>query len=287
MGSVIRYVSHDGLNLFAKSYGPEDAELTVLCMHGLTRNHKDFEPMIAALKSEYRFIAVDVRGRCESEYDRNPFNYIPPIYAQDMVMLLDELGIEKVALIGTSMGGLISMLLMRLIPERILGVVMNDIGPKVEKPGIRRIMDYVGKSPPFPSWDAAIERVKENCAMEYPNYTAADWLAFSQRICREKKNGEVVFDYDPKIRKAFRLNRSTFLATTLAWRYFKSMSAAPLLLVRGELSQLLSPETADKMVAKHGNAELLTVEDIGHAPVLDEPAVIAALNSFLSKIPRG
>lgn len=286
MGSVIRYVSHDGLNLFASSYGPEDAELTVLCIHGLTRNHKDFEPMIAALNPGYRFIAVDVRGRGESEYDRNPFNYIPPIYAQDMVMLLDELGIEKVALIGTSMGGLISILLMRLIPERILGVVLNDIGPKVEKRGIRRIMNYVGKSPPFPNWESAVECVKENAALEYPNYTESDWRAFAERICRENSNGSVVFDYDPKIRKAFQLNRNTFLATTLAWRYFKSMSAAPLLLIRGALSELLSEGTAMKMVSKHGNAELVTVDEVGHAPLLDEPVVIEAIDSFLSKLPK-
>ena len=286
MGSVIRYVSHDGLNLFASSYGAEDAELTILCVHGLTRNHKDFEPMIAALKPGYRFIAVDVRGRGESEYDRNPFNYTPPVYAQDMIMLLDELGIEKVALIGTSMGGLVSMLLMRTIPERILGVVLNDIGPKVEKQGIQRIMNYVGKSLPYPDWDAAIQRVKENCELDFPEYTYSDWLAFAERICRENHKGEVVFDYDPKIRKAFRLNRNTFVATALAWRYFKSMSAVPLLLVRGALSELLSADTAQKMIEKHGNAELVTVDAVGHAPVLDEPVVIDALNSFLSRLPR-
>ncbi len=286
MGSVLRYVSHDGLNLFAWSYGPEDAELTVLCLHGLTRNHKDFEPMIESLNPEYRYIAVDVRGRGESEYDRNPYNYVPTVYAQDMVMLMDELGIEKFALIGTSMGGLISILLMKLIPEKILGVVLNDIGPAMDKSGIRRIINYVQRTPPFPSWEMAIERIKVNNQSAFPKFSESDWLAFAKRMCREKPNGEIVLDYDPRISKAFRHNRTTFYTTALAWRMFKCMSAAPLLLVRGALSDLLTAETAQKMLKQHGQAELVTVEDVGHAPVLNEPIVIDALNAFLGNLAR-
>jgi len=284
MSEVIRYVSHDGLNLFAYGYGPKDASLTVLCIHGLTRNHKDFEPMIACLNPAYRFIAVDVRGRGESEYDRNPYNYIPPVYARDMVTLLDDLGIEKVALIGTSMGGLISIAMMKMIPERILGVVLNDIGPAVIKAGITRITNYVGKSLPFPDWETAINSIKEYNQIAFPNYAEADWLAFAKRICRELKNGEVIFDYDPKIYKAFRINRVSFMSTMLAWQMFEAMAAAPLLLIRGALSDLLTAQTAEKMVAVHGSASLVTVEEVGHAPLLNEPIVVNALNAFLSKL---
>jgi len=284
MSDTIRYVSDDGLNLFAYSYGPEDAKLTVLCIHGLTRNHKDFEPMIACMDPDYRFIAVDVRGRGESEYDRNPYNYIPPVYARDMVTLLDDLGIDKVALIGTSMGGLISIALMKIIPERILGVVLNDIGPAVIKKGITRITNYVGKSPPFPNWDAAIDSVRGYNRIAFPHYTDSDWRAFAERVCRENRNGEVVFDYDPKIYKAFRINRITFMSTMLAWRMFEAMSAVPLLVIRGSLSDLLTAQTAERMVTDHGNASLVTVTDVGHAPLLNEPVVIKALYAFLAKL---
>lgn len=284
MNNSIRYVSDDGLNLFAYSYGPEDAEFTVLCIHGLTRNHKDFEPMIACLNPTYRYIAVDVRGRGESEWDRNPYNYVPPVYARDMVTLLDDLGIEKVALIGTSMGGLISIVLMKMIPERILGVVLNDIGPSVIKAGINRIAKYVGKSLPFPDWESAVASVKQYNSLAFPDFTDADWLAFTRRVCREQKNGEVVFDYDPKIYKAFRMNRVSFITVQLGWRMFEAMSARPLLLIRGGLSDLLTAETAEKMARKHGSAELITVDNVGHAPLLNEPVVVTALTGFLSSL---
>lgn len=286
MSNAIRYVSHDGLNLVAYSYGPEDADFTVLCMHGLTRNHKDFEPMIACLNPAYRYIAVDVRGRGESEYDSNPYNYVPTVYASDMVTLLDDLGIEKVALIGTSMGGLISIVLMKMIPERILGVVLNDIGPAVIKKGIVRITNYVGKSLPFQNWDSAVKSVKEYNQVAFPHFNDADWLAFAKRICRENKNGEVVFDYDPRIYKAFRVNRISFMTTYFAWRLFEAMAAAPLLIVRGSLSDLLSDQTARQMLKKHGNAELVTVQDVGHAPLLNEPVVIEAVSTFLSELEK-
>jgi len=107
---------------------------------------------------------------------------------------------------------------------------------------------------------------------------------FAKRLCRERKNGEVVFDYDPKIYKAFRINRVSFMSTMLAWQMFEAMAAAPLLLIRGDLSDLLTAQPAEKMIAEHGNASLVTVAEVGHAPLLNEPVVVSALNSFLSKL---
>ena len=125
MSDDIFYQSGDGLRLYAKSYGPTDADIAVLCMHGLTRNHKDFEPMIEAVGGPYRYIAVDVRGRGKSARDPNPENYSPVTYAQDMGALLDHLSIEKAVLIGTSMGGLMSVLMAQMMPDRILGVALK------------------------------------------------------------------------------------------------------------------------------------------------------------------
>ena len=198
----IYYRSGDGLKLYAKSYGPDDAPVTALCMHGLTRNHKDFEPMINALLesgTNVRFIAVDVRGRGLSERDTNPVNYSPAIYAQDMIALLDHLEIEKVKLVGTSMGGLMSMVLMTMIPHRIDGVVLNDIGPVLQKEGLDRIQNYVGGTLQKDSWEAAAKAVEDVQRSAFPDYTHEDWMAFARRTYRELDDGRVELDYDPEI----------------------------------------------------------------------------------------
>lgn len=277
----IQYTSSDGLELVAFSYGPNDAELTILCLHGLTRNHKDFEMMIAALDPRYRFIAVDVRGRGKSAYDPNPYNYTPLTYAFDVVTLLDKLELDKVVLIGTSMGGLMSMILMKSIPNRILGVVLNDIGPALKKRGIARIISYVGKTKPFENWGTAAASIAFYNETAFPDNTPEDWLLAAKRTCRETESGEIVFDYDPLIYKAFRMNRITFATTYLAWRLFDAMRAVPLLLIRGELSDLLSANDAKRMLRRHGNAKLLTLKNIGHAPMLDEPESVQEIGSFL------
>ena len=180
-GTDIQWTSADGLSLYAKSYGPEDARLTVLCLHGLTRNHQDFEPMIAALPAHYRFIAVDVRGRGKSAHDPQPDNYDPRIYAKDMGGLLDKLGLARVALIGTSMGGLISILMIRTMKERVAGIVLNDVGPVVEKDGIARIASYAGKVRPVTGWESAADAVKTIQGADFPDMQEERWMDFARR----------------------------------------------------------------------------------------------------------
>lgn len=287
MEKDITYTSTDGLKLFAKSHGEETAPLTVLCMHGLTRNHKDFEPMIAALQARgvnARFFAVDVRGRCNSERDPKPENYTPATYAGDMVTLLDHLNIERAALIGTSMGGLMSMVMMKMIPDRVLGVAMNDIGPTIEQKGLDRIAGYVGDNPPQPNWEGAAAAVARVQAEAFPDYGDEQWMAFAKRTFRESGSGEVVLDYDPAITRTVGDVRPGIMTRIAMWRLFKEMKRVPLLLVRGGLSDLLSEKTANRMIKRHGSAELVTVPRVGHAPILDEPIVIDALVPFLSRL---
>ena len=282
----IYYRSGDGLELYAKSYGPDDAPVTALCMHGLTRNHKDFEPMINALLengANVRFLAVDVRGRGKSERDTNTTNYSPAIYAQDMVALLDHLRIDRAMLIGTSMGGLMSMVLMTMIPTRIQGVVLNDIGPVLQKEGLDRIQNYVGGTLTKDSWIAAAKAVEEVQKSAFPDYTDEDWMAFARRTYRELDDGRVELDYDPEISRTVKEVRPNIFTNMAMWKLFKSMKAVPLLLVRGEISDLLSDKNAKKMVRKHGNAELITVPSVGHTPLLDEPIVQSALRPFLEQ----
>lgn len=283
----IYYTSSDGLNLYAKSYGPDEAPLTALCMHGLTRNHKDFEPMIKGLLERglnIRFIAVDVRGRCNSDADTNLDHYTPATYAGDMVRLLDHLSLAKVVLIGTSMGGLMSMVLVNMIPDRILGVVLNDIGPVLEQKGLDRIAGYVGGNPSQPDWEAAARAVSGVQAAAFPDYTHADWMAFARRTYRENPDGSVTLDYDPAISRTVKDVRPNLFTRLAMWRLFKAMKKSPMLLIRGSLTDLLSERIARKMIRKHGNAGLVTVPRVGHAPLLDEPDALNALSAFLKKL---
>ena len=284
MPDAIRYKSFDGLDLVAFSYGSQTPDLTILCLHGLTRNHKDFEPMIARLEGNFRFIAVDVRGRGESQYDPNPQNYIPPVYVRDVLSLLEHLQLKRIAIIGTSMGGIMSMLLMPLISNYIVGVVMNDIGPAVESGGLKRIGNYVGKTRMLPDWQAAADAVRATNAAAFPAFTDADWMAFAKRTCRENSDGSVSFDYDPRIAEAFNPNPAPPAAQFMAWRLFARMKKRPLLLIRGEKSDLLSARVARRMLRRHTGAKLVVVPGVGHAPLLNEAEVIPAIQEFLKTV---
>lgn len=283
----IRYTSADGLSLYARSYGPDNAPITALCMHGLTRNHKDFEPMIDALLANglnVRFVAVDVRGRCNSDHDSNLENYTPAVYAADMVTLLDHIGLEKVALIGTSMGGLMSMVMMSMIPDRILGIALNDIGPELDQRGLDRIGNYVGGNTSQPDWDAAGIAVASVQKIAFPDYSHEDWVAFAKRTYRQKEDGSLELDYDPAISRTVKDVRPTPETNAAMWQLFDGLKPVPLLLLRGELTDLLADDIADRMVEVHGNAELVTVPRVGHAPLLDEDEVVTALTKFLKTL---
>ncbi len=283
-GTDIEWPSADGLSLYARAYGPEDAPLTVLCLHGLTRNHKDFEPMIAALPGRFRFVAVDVRGRGRSAHDPNPKNYSPAVYAKDMLSLLDKLGAARAALIGTSMGGLISILMARKAPKRVAGIVLNDVGPVVEKDGIARIASYAGKVPPVTDWDSAALAVKTLQGAIFPDLPDERWMDFARRTYREKPDGQVVPDYDPSIALSLKAVKPGALTHFILWRLFGATKCAPLLVVRGETSDILSAKTARMMTTRHPDAELVTVPRVGHAPILDEPDALRAIEKFLTRL---
>lgn len=283
-GKDISWTSPDGLQLFAKSYGPEDARLSVLCIHGLTRNHQDFEPMIAALPRHYRCIAVDVRGRGRSDYDPEPDNYQPRVYARDMLALLDHLGIGRAALIGTSMGGLISLLMIRKAHQRVAGIVLNDVGPVVEKAGLARIASYAGKVAPVTDWASAAVAVKTLQGSVFPDMPEARWMDFARRTYKELPSGEVVPAYDPNIARSLGKVKPGALTNFIMWRMFGASKKAPLLVVRGETSDILSAGTAEKMAERHPDARLATVPGVGHAPILDEPVAVSAITEFLNRL---
>lgn len=276
--SDIWYPSADGrLRLYARDYG--GSGVPVLCLHGLTRNSADFDSIACHLSSRYRIISVDQRGRGKSEWDDVPLNYNPAIYVQDMFRLMAELSLMRVAVIGTSLGGLMAMIMGSMAPQAIMGMVINDVGPELDPVGLKRIAGYTGKGVVVSSWAEAAARAREVNGVAFPDYGEDDWLAFAQRTYETRPDGSIAPAYDPAIAQAFAPVEGA--PAMDLWPMWDALEALPILAVRGELSDLLSPETFANMCVRHTGMKAVTVARVGHAPMLDEPQAVAAIEDFL------
>lgn len=280
--------SPDGLRLYARDYegASGDARLPVICIHGLTRNSADFgalAPEIAA--TGRRVLAVDVRGRGRSQYAGDPMTYRPDVYAKDILALLEQTGIAKAVFVGTSMGGLITMTLAGAHAKKIAGAVINDVGPEVAPEGLARIAAYAGQPVAVKSWADAAAYVKRNNEVAFPHYEDADWDAFARRAFRKDAAGKPVLDYDPDISAPMKAGGGKALVPNL-WPYFRRLTKGrPTLLIRGGASDLLSRGIADKMLKAAPEMAFAEVPNIGHAPMLDEPAAKSAIMGFLDRVP--
>ena len=269
-----------GLTLFARDYGGDGPPL--LLMHGLTRNSADFEPLAAVLAPRWRLVVPDQRGRGLSDSDPAPANYRPDVYVADMFALLDALGIERCGLIGTSMGGLMAMIMGAMQPARISAMVLNDVGPELDPAGLARIAGYVGGGTSFADWDEAAAACAAINASAFPGFGPDDWLAWARRTCREDAEGRVSFAYDPAIARGFEGEGE--VAPTDLWPLWDALSPLPVLAIRGALSDLLAPATVETMATRHsGPFSSIEVSGRGHAPLLDEPAALAAIETFLAE----
>lgn len=275
-----RYRSACGrLDLHARDYAGDGPAL--LLMHGLTRNSADFEPLAGHLAGRYRLIVPDVRGRGLSAHDPDAGNYRPDVYAADMFALLDDLGVERAGLIGTSMGGLMAMIMAATQPARVAALVLNDVGPLLDPAGLARIQGYVGASADAADWDEAAARCAAINAVAFPDFGDADWLAFARRTWRETAQGAIRPDYDPAIAASTRDDDPATVPPDL-WQLWDMLAAIPALVIRGALSDLLSAATVAEMGRRHaGPFAAVEVPNRGHAPLLDEPAALAAIDAFL------
>ena len=278
----------DGLALYARDYAPllPATGLPVICLHGLTRNSRDFEivaPRIAALGR--RVIAPDMRGRGRSASDPDPAHYVPAVYAQDVIKLMDDLGVAKAVFVGTSMGGLITMVIAATAPDRIAASVLNDVGPQLNAAGLSRIATYVGDVQPVDNWAEAAERVRATNGGAFPGRVddEAFWLAAARRMFRERDDGRLELDYDPHIALAFADYDSDAPPADLT-PYFTALAAKPLLSVRGALSDILTEAGVAHMRGIAAGVEAVTVESVGHAPMLDEPDAWDAVLDFLARV---
>jgi pimeloyl-ACP methyl ester carboxylesterase len=275
--------SVDGLRLHYRDYpGGHPDQPPILCLPGLTRNVRDFEPVADCFAGKWRVLALEFRGRGLSAYDPEPKRYMPPVYARDVLKLLDQLGIADAVFVGTSLGGLVTMLIAGMEDERIAGALLNDIGPEIDPKGIERIRTYVGKQAEFASFADAGRSMMARAGDVYPRWGEAEWERFARRCCREGE-GKVSYDYDMAIALPFaEANDAT---QPNLWPLLGGLKGKPVTILRGAHSDLFTAEVAERMVTELGEgSELVTIPDVGHAPSFDEPESIAAVERLLARI---
>lgn len=280
------WTADDGLKLYARDYGDDRAKLPVICIPGLTRNCRDFEtvaPMIAA--EGRRVLAVDLRGRGRSERASDRRRYGPATYAADMSALLSSIGAPRAIFIGTSLGGLVIMTLATKKLPAIAGAVLNDIGPRVGAGGLKRIAAYAGKGASISTWADAAAYIRTTNGAAFPDYDAEQWAVMARRTFKVGANEAPELDYDARVVGKIR-PWLVKLLSPLAWAAFKRLAKnRPVLVVRGQLSDILEAATVERMKRKAPTLATAEIPRVGHAPMLDEPAAQTALKSFLADMP--
>jgi pimeloyl-ACP methyl ester carboxylesterase len=275
--------SADGIRLHARVYPGDATALPLLCLPGLTRNARDFEALAPALAGGRTLYAVDFRGRGDSGYAKDSLTYVPLTYAQDVAVLLADRGIDRFMTVGTSLGGIVTMLLAAMLPGRLAAAVLNDVGPVIEEAGLARIRGYVGQSGIQPTWVHAARAAAEANADVYPHWQIEDWLRFAKRTHRLTPEGRIVLDYDPNITQPFKVPGGE--SSGDLWPAFAAMKAVPTLILRGGKSDILSAKTAQAMLAALDYGRLVEIADTGHAPTLDEPEALTAITAHLARTP--
>lgn len=276
------WYSAEGIRLHYRDYeGPRDKP-PILCIPGLTRNARDFEPVAERYAGEWRVICVELRGRGMSDNDPDPSRYTPHYYVADLLKLLDQLGIADAVFFGTSLGGICTMLLASTDADRIAGAMLNDIGPEIDQAGLDRIGGYVGREVVFGSWEEAVAVLADRNREVFPRWGAGEWERFAHRIMHETPGG-IAFQYDMRIADNFRT--ATEGPQGANWHLYEALAGRPVLVLRGGLSDLLAPEVAGQMIERLGeDAELVTVPDVGHTPNLEEPEAQAAMDRLLARV---
>ncbi|HEX5210221.1 MAG TPA: alpha/beta hydrolase [Pseudolabrys sp.] len=276
----------DGLRLHARCYGRRSAPtLPVVCLPGLARTEADFETLARTLAGDparpRRVIALDYRGRGLSEYDKDPANYNFHVELADVLAVTAALDAAHAIFVGTSRGGILAMLLAAVRPAAIAGCVLNDIGPVIEPKGLIRIKGYVGKLPQPRSYDEAAEILRRLFSAQFPKLGHDAWLASAQRTFRDD-GGRLVPTYDTNLAKTLEGVEFDKPLPPL-WAQFDALGHAPLLVIRGANSDILSAETVEAMRARRPALEAIEVPDQGHAPLLAEPDIIARIAAFAAR----
>ncbi|MCP4384523.1 MAG: alpha/beta hydrolase [Hyphomicrobiales bacterium] len=281
------YTSHDGLKLHAADYGDINAPwLPVVCLHGLSRNARDFERLAAHLSTHQhrrrRVVAFDYRGRGRSDWDQDISNYTPLTEMADVLDGMAALGLSRAIIVGTSRGGIIAMLMGVARPNAIAGIVLNDIGPVIEPLGLARIKTYVGRTPTPDDWSDAVTILRRLHGAHFPGLSDDDWAAFAQMTYREK-DGRPSGDYDPALAGTFDGVEFDRPVPDLS-NEFRTLVNTPVLVIRGEHSDILSEQTVAEMAAIHPELESVTIDGQGHAPLLLRTPILQRISAFITGI---
>lgn len=282
------YTSHNGLKLYYRDYvngGPKDGsdKTPLLCLHGLTRNAKDFDKFARHFAPDRRVISLDMRGRGKSAYDPNYKNYQIPVYGQDVLACLAQEGLDQVIAVGTSMGGLISMAIGAAKPNIFKAIILNDIGPEINPEGLKRIAGFVGNGITLPNWKLAIMGVKVLCGPLFPDYQADDWELFTRNSFREQDDGTIIADYDQAIGTAMGEAADSVVPIDL-WDLFKDIGHIPVMTLRGENSDILSEATLERMAQEHPQFTQLAVPGRAHTPDLNEDISLSEIRQFIDQV---
>jgi pimeloyl-ACP methyl ester carboxylesterase len=276
--------SGDGLQLFYRDFAPlaQTTKLPVLCLPGLTRNSRDFTHVAERIRQDRRVLCADLRGRGLSQHDPVWQNYHPGTYLADLSLLLQDAGVTRCVLLGTSLGGILSMLLAAMNPNLVAGVILNDVGPEVAPEGLARIAAYVGRHAPPASWDEAVATVRATYEIGMPGLTHEEWVTHTKRSYSDA-GGVPRLDMDPMIGEAVRSAPSA--AAPDLWSLFAALRPVPTLALRGATSDILAEATFDRMLREKPDLVRVEVPQRGHTPMLDEPVSVAAIDEFLARTP--
>ncbi len=281
----IYYASFDDLRLHVRHYpAPEAKTRPVVCLPGLTRNGRDFHYLASYLSHHPQrpraVYCVDYRGRGDSDHDRDWRNYTPYIELIDTLDFMTLQDLHEAAIIGTSRGGIIAMMMAAVRPTAMKVVVLNDIGPVIETPGLARIMSYVGRTKLPRSWDDAALLLREMNGRSFPAIESWQWEEIARSVFNER-DGRPAQSYDRRLARSIGAMDLSRRLPDL-WPQFIALGQFPALVIRGANSDLLSAETVDAMVEQHPNLRTLTVPGQGHAPVLNEPETVETIGGFLA-----
>ncbi|HWF99222.1 MAG TPA: alpha/beta hydrolase [Steroidobacteraceae bacterium] len=282
-----RWTSTDGLELYCRIHdGPASNDAarrapTVLCLPGLTRNSRDFEALAPHLAARYRVVCPDLRGRGFSARDPQWQNYHPGTYLGDLQRLIQVLDLGRVAIVGTSLGGLLGMMLGATNPQHVAALVLNDIGPEIDPRGAERIKSYTGLLPPVGTWDEAISQYRAVNGHAWPDLADETWSRLVRRSYRADASGRPVLDCDPRVGDAL---RAAPPVPGGFWPVFARLGGIPMLVIHGARSDILSVGTLERMQREKPDLERVTVGNRGHVPLLDEPEALTAIDRFLARL---
>ena len=277
------YASTDGLKLYYRLYPGDNTQTPVLCLPALTRNSRDYHRLATHFSPHRKVVCPDLRGRGQSAWADKWESYEPTVYISDIVELFRILEEQEWIVIGTSLGGILAMILALSQPESVKAVVLNDIGSSIKREGYERIAAYVGEFKPAKSWEEAEKNFKAAVSEVYPTLTSEEWSEFIRNTHRELLNGDIVPNYDPAIKTTFRQALEVVPEGDISLlAIFNGLLPKPAMVIRGETSDLLSRDTVKEMQTLKPDLRTLEIPKRGHAPLLTEEGCIAEIEDFIN-----